>query len=81
VFDSQYYLERNPDVAAAGVDPLEHFLRYGWREGRDPHPLFQVQYYLASNPDVAAEGVNPLIHYLTTGWRDTLTLPLTVVPR
>ncbi|CAG2158767.1 glycosyltransferase family protein [Cupriavidus numazuensis] len=42
IFDPEVYLTRNPDVAAAGVNALEHFLRWGAREGRqfaDPeHP-------------------------------------------
>lgn len=33
-FDAAAYLEANPDVAAAGVDPAEHYLNHGWREGR-----------------------------------------------
>lgn len=33
-FDSSVYLKLNPDVAAAGVDPVEHFLRHGAQEGR-----------------------------------------------
>ncbi len=33
-FDSDYYLLRNPDVALANIDPIEHFLLWGMREGR-----------------------------------------------
>lgn len=33
-FDADAYLEANPDVAAAGVDPAGHHALYGWREGR-----------------------------------------------
>ncbi|MFC7609087.1 hypothetical protein [Teichococcus aestuarii] len=29
---------QNPDVAASGMDPLEHYLRFGWREQRSPRP-------------------------------------------
>jgi glycosyltransferase involved in cell wall biosynthesis/SAM-dependent methyltransferase len=36
-FDAEWYLEHNPDVAHAGVDPLEHFLTYGSKEGRKPN--------------------------------------------
>jgi hypothetical protein len=35
-FDAEWYLEHYPDVASAGMDPLEHFLRYGFKEGRRP---------------------------------------------
>lgn len=33
-FDPQLYLESNPDVAAAGVDPWEHYEQFGRAEGR-----------------------------------------------
>jgi hypothetical protein len=33
-FSPGRYLELNPDVAAAGVDPVQHYLEYGFREGR-----------------------------------------------
>jgi hypothetical protein len=69
-FDAVYYLAHNPDVAAAGIDPLTHWVEAGWHEGRDPNALFGVQYYLNQNPDVAAAGVDPLQHYETLGWKE-----------
>ena len=33
-FDDRAYLAANPDVAANGLDPREHWSRYGYREGR-----------------------------------------------
>lgn len=33
-FDPQLYLDLNPDVKAAGVDPYRHYLEYGIGEGR-----------------------------------------------
>ncbi len=35
LFDSKYYLENNPDVAAAGMDPLFHYVKFGAQEGRN----------------------------------------------
>ncbi|MBP5980586.1 MAG: glycosyltransferase [Halomonas sp.] len=35
-FDTEWYLAANPDVAAAGVDPWEHYQRHGKAEGRLP---------------------------------------------
>lgn len=69
-FDRDFYLRTNPDVAAADVDPYQHFLRYGWREGRNPNVVFNTRYYLDTNPDVAAAQVDPLGHYMTFGWRE-----------
>jgi ADP-heptose:LPS heptosyltransferase len=37
-FDGQWYLENNPDVAYSGIDPLDHFLKLGRKEGRKPNP-------------------------------------------
>lgn len=66
-FDRAFYLGANPDVAAAGQEPLGHFLLAGWREGRDPSPAFSIADYLELNPDVAASRQNPFLHYLTAG--------------
>jgi hypothetical protein len=35
-FHNDFYLSMNPDVALSGVNPLIHYLQYGWREGRHP---------------------------------------------
>lgn len=66
-FDAEFYLARNPDVAEAGMDALEHFLSGGWRENRDPSRKFSIASYLDLNEDVARSGVNPLLHYLAFG--------------
>ena len=69
-FDFVYYLNHNPDVAAAGVDPFQHFQTVGWQEGRNPNALFDTNGYLATYGDVAAAHVNPLDHYNTFGWHE-----------
>ncbi len=76
-FDTRLYLIHNPDVAAGGVDPLEHYLRYGAKEGRAAYEAigeavngFDAQYYLLHNPDVAAAGANALQHFNTFGWHE-----------
>jgi glycosyltransferase involved in cell wall biosynthesis len=62
-FDSAWYLATYPDVAAAGMDPMEHYLVQGFREGRHPSRTFDSRFYriryLRGRP---AE--NPLLHYL-----------------
>ncbi|MGZ3183734.1 MAG: hypothetical protein ACXU8N_14955 [Telluria sp.] len=37
-FDPKQYLQANPDVAAAGVNPYEHFLMHGLNEKRRLRP-------------------------------------------
>ena len=66
-FDRAFYLDANPDVADAGIDPLEHYFHTGWREGRNPNNDFDTRYYLAANKDVRAQFINPFVHYLATG--------------
>ncbi|WP_052391733.1 glycoside hydrolase family 99-like domain-containing protein [Paraburkholderia bannensis] len=67
LFDSAYYVEQNPDVRTAGIDPVLHYLAHGWREQRNPSPLFNTAQYLADSPDVAQVGMEPLTHYLRFG--------------
>ena len=38
LFDSDWYLAQNPDVARSGTDPISHFIRHGAAEGRAPKP-------------------------------------------
>jgi hypothetical protein len=66
-FDVAFYLAANVDVAKLGVDPLDHFLASGWREGRDPSPTFSVKDYLESYPDIAVADINPFVHFLSAG--------------
>ena len=67
LFDDNYYLLNNPDVRRADVNPLMHFVKFGWKEGRNPSEYFDTDYYLQTNADVRKAGVNPLIHYLKFG--------------
>jgi GT2 family glycosyltransferase len=70
LFDADWYRARYPDVAAARIDPLTHFLSSGMAELRDPSPLFSMRYYLDENRDVAQAGLNPLAHYLAWGGKE-----------
>jgi len=67
LFDPQYYLQIYADVAAANINPIEHYLSDGWLEGRNPSPEFDTKFYLTTNEDVMASGVNPLVHYIQFG--------------
>lgn len=62
-FEEEFYQE------SYNVDelPLVHYIKKGWREGKDPSPWFSSKYYLDSNEDVKRAGVNPFFHFLTTG--------------
>jgi hypothetical protein len=71
-FDAAYYLAENADVRAAVENgairsPVLHYLRHGWREGRDPSPGFSTTRYLDAHRDVRESGINPYYHYLRFG--------------
>jgi len=83
-FDSAWYLSQNPDVAAAGEEPLLHYVRFGAAEGRKPYDerraedrrailesgFFDPDWYFQTYPDAAASGLDALTHYQETGWRE-----------
>jgi glycosyltransferase involved in cell wall biosynthesis len=61
--DETYYLNQNPDVAAAKVDPVWHYVVNGETEGRRPTQTFDPVFYLAANCDVRDAGINALAHF------------------
>ena len=67
LFDAQWYLQTNTDVAEEGFDPVEHYLAFGFAERRNPSLRFDASFYLERNPDVSMAGNNPLLHYLKFG--------------
>ena len=67
LFDPTWYLQRYPDVASAGIDPLTHYVSFGAKEKRSPHPLFDAAWYLERYPEASASDLNPLLHYLKFG--------------
>ena len=69
-FDAEYYRQANPDVAAAPIQPLLHFLLFGAAEGRNINALFDASGYRQHYPDVAAAGVDPAFHFTVFGWRE-----------
>jgi hypothetical protein len=62
LLNPQWYLQHNPDVAKARMDPVRHYITHGWREGRDPSPDFSTSEYPANRPEVVASGMFPLVH-------------------
>jgi len=39
LLDEKFYLQQYPDIAAAAVDPLEHYTLFGYAEGRLPRSI------------------------------------------
>jgi len=67
ILDTNWYLEQNPDVKSANIDPLTHFLTQGLDEGRLPTPLFDHDFYITQNPDIATAGMPAFAHYVAHG--------------
>ncbi len=68
LFDAKYYRQHAPDLGWYRFVPLLHYLKAGWREGRNPHILFANDWYLKRY--LADTPQNPLIHYIRHGWRN-----------
>jgi hypothetical protein len=79
--DEDWYMETYQDVKQAWrakeiSSAAEHFVRYGYFEGRLPRNIeVDEDYYLASNPDVAAAVRNNQIpsgraHFEATGYKE-----------
>ncbi|MFZ2096347.1 MAG: glycosyltransferase [Anaerolineales bacterium] len=76
LFDEYYYLKTYPDCRRSDIDPISHFIKYGYKEGRNPSASFDTNFYLQTNPDVSTAKINPLIHYLRFGQKEgRLILP------
>ncbi|MBC7157269.1 MAG: glycosyltransferase family 2 protein [Rhodobacteraceae bacterium] len=55
LFDAEWYLKTYPDVAMLGMDPAEHYLKYGKMMGRDPGPGERPQAGAAAVRDAPAD--------------------------
>ena len=67
LFDESYYLSMYPDLQPAPHDPIRHYCKYGWREGRNPSDDFDTNSYLTIYSDIRNAGINPFWHYVVAG--------------
>lgn len=68
LFDQAWYVQRNDDLAGSRWAPLAHYLVAGDKEGRDPHPLFDLKDYRSRHAvKVAATGLTALQHFVHRG--------------
>lgn len=72
-FDGPFYLAKYPDVADAGMDPLDHYVRHGAAEYRNPNPNFDAQAYVRRLGSPADWPDNPLLHAIQRGEADAST--------
>lgn len=68
IFDKDYYLLNNLDVAKSKFLPLNHYVKHGWIEGRLPckSSMFDVLWYEYSYISQHAP-IDPLLHYAVVG--------------
>jgi glycosyltransferase involved in cell wall biosynthesis len=67
LFDESYYLSMYPDLQPPPHDPIRHYCKYGWREGRNPSDDFDTSSYLTIYSDIRKAGMNPFYHYVIAG--------------
>ena len=65
LFDTNFYFEQRPDIADAGVDPIDHYLKHGAAENMSPSMLFDTRFYTSQCADIDEE--NPLVHFIRVG--------------
>lgn len=66
LFNEQYYLENNPDIAESSMNPLFHYVVYGDKEGRSPSIVFDTTCYRSSSVGWTKH-INALLHYSYVG--------------
>lgn len=69
-FNKEWYCKQYSDINPNLIDPIYHYFKFGYKEGRDPSPYFNTNWYLSQNPDVAESGSNPLQHFIDFGFRE-----------
>ena len=66
LFDTEFYLLQNPDVAASGFPPFDHFWATGRFEGRNPNILFDGLFYRSQVRGTLIEA-DPVTDYILHG--------------
>lgn len=75
LFDKKWYEKNYPDFVLTHQSSLEHYIEKGWKERKNPGPLFSTGLYLEQNCDVKEAGICPLLHYLRSGKMEGRALP------
>jgi hypothetical protein len=75
LFDTQWYLKNNSDVNNSDIDPIEHYVLYGEREGRLPNRHLNLKQYIINVTTEVIKGQSPLVHYILYGKPEQLIDP------
>ncbi|MBA4750056.1 MAG: glycosyltransferase family 92 protein [Alphaproteobacteria bacterium] len=67
-FDKAYYLKTYPEVVKTGMDPFDHYMSIGWREGKNPRADFDTRLYqrLYFGLGQTKIGLSPLQYHMRT---------------
>ena len=65
-FDENYYFGKNPDIKKSKINPLLHYMFFGYKENKNPNFRFNTKYYTTKHTDVDVS-LNPLVHYVLFG--------------
>ncbi|MGL6298353.1 MAG: glycosyltransferase [Methanobacteriaceae archaeon] len=57
----------NKQYSTGYLNPIIHYMYYGYKEGKNPSNLFNTDYYIKKYSDVNEFGINPLVHYSLFG--------------
>ncbi len=63
LFDKAFYLSEYEDVLLAKIDPLIHYIKFGWYEGRFPNKHFDTHTFIIDNIELLDKDINPLVYY------------------
>ena len=63
LFDVNYYINTYKDIKNSGVDPIYHYIDFGWKERRNPSKEFNTEKYVDS---IGIQNIknDPITHYL-----------------
>ncbi len=70
LFNEAFYLDKYEDVLNSQLHPIEHYVRFGYKEKRNPSTSFNTDYYVTKYDDFNMYTINPLIHYIQEGQKE-----------
>ena len=66
LFDHEWYLQDNPEIRRARVNPVEHYLAVGIQNSKNPSPLFNTGIYTKFMDGLVAPE-DALLHFYESG--------------
>ena len=70
--DKDWYLAFYSDLTGSDVCPIEHYVLFGWKEGRNPNAYFDTNWFI--NEYQLESNVCPLLHYIDN-WSAKALIP------